>query len=89
MAETYVTIIGSAVGNERDGFRVAYDWDRQHFATKAQAVSNGFRLRESDDFNVGVMNGGRLASLWWMDHKLDEDDATLAEISQECGLTRG
>jgi hypothetical protein len=86
MTTTYITILASAAGNDRDGFRTVYDWDRQHFTTKAEAVSNGFRLRESDDFNVGVVTDGRLASLWWMDHEITTTTATLAEITQEIGL---
>ena len=86
MTTTYITILGSVVGNDRDGFRVAYDWDRQHFTTKGEAVANGFKLRGCDDFNVGVVTDGKLASLWWMDHEITTTVATLAEIAQEIGL---
>lgn len=86
MAETYVTIIGSAVGNDRDGFRVAYDWDRRQFATKAEAITNGFGQRGSDDFNIGVVQNGHLVSFWWMDHQIDESGEHLARIGQEVGL---
>ena len=88
MPETYVTIVASVIGNDKDGFRIAHHWDGQSFPVKAQAVSNGFRLAQSDDFNVGVVKDGRLASLWWMDEQINEPESSLAEIGQECGLTR-
>ena len=82
----YIVIIGRAVGNERDGFRIGYDWDLRQFAVKSQAVSHGFELAGSDDFNVGVIENGRLASLWWMDQRIDETPESLAEIGAEIGL---
>ena len=84
--ETFAVIIGRAEGNERDGFRVARYWDGRCFEDKALAVKHGFELCDSDDFNIGVIKDGRLASLWWMDKQIDEDAVTLAEIGRECGL---
>jgi hypothetical protein len=61
MTTEYITLIGSAVGNDRDGFRITHHWDGQRFTTKPEAVANGFRLAESDDFNVrrARRNAGR------------------------------
>lgn len=83
----WIVIIGSAVGNPEDGYRVAHDWDRRTFGHKSAAVGHGFQLGRSDDFNLGFIRNGRLESLWWMDHKLSEDEATLAEIGREIGLS--
>jgi hypothetical protein len=86
VAETYVTIIGHAVGNDRDGFRVAHDWDRRTFASKAEAVTNGFETAGCDDFNIGVVTDGRLASLWWMDNQIQDQPGELEGIGREIGL---
>jgi hypothetical protein len=86
MAEAFAVIISRAEGSERDGFRVAYYSDGRHFEDKAQAVKHGFEMCDSDDFNIGVVRDGKLASLWWMDHQVSEDAATLTEIGRECGL---
>ena len=87
MGDLFITLIASAVGNERDGFRIAHYWDGATFATKAEAVRNGFREAGSDDFNVGIVRSGKLLSVWWMDEQIDEPAETLAEISREIGLT--
>jgi hypothetical protein len=86
MATEYITLIGSVVGNDRDGFKVVHSWDGHRFADKAEAVSNGFRLAESDDFNVGVVEKGKLASVWWMDEQINEPPEELAAIAEEIGL---
>jgi hypothetical protein len=86
MTVTYITVIASAVGHEPEGFSVDYDWDHRHFATKPEAVSNGFELRGCDDFNVGIVSDGRLVSLWWMDRQVTETAEVLAEIGREIGL---
>ncbi len=89
MTVTYITVLSSAVGHTPQGFSVDYDWDQRQFATKPEAVSNGFRLRGCDDFNIGVVSKGRLVSLWWMDRQISESAETLAEIGREIGLHGG
>ena len=84
--DCYVTITGHAVGNDRDGFRVYYDWDRRTFTDKAAAIANGFEAVGCDDFNIGVVRKGRLVSIWWMDSQISEEDEALARIGRECGF---
>jgi hypothetical protein len=86
--DTYVTIVGHAVGNDRDGFRTEHTWDGQGFPDKGRAVTNGFNLIGCDDFNIGVVRNGWLVSLWWMDEQISEDESTLARIGVECGFAR-
>ena len=86
MADAYVTIIGHAVGNDRDGFRVACHWDGHTFADKEAAITNGFKSIGCDDFNVGVVRKGRLVSIWWMDRQIDELPGKLEMIGREIGL---
>jgi len=83
---TWITITAQAEGSDHDGFRVAHYWDGRTFASKPEAVSNGFEARGSDDFNVGYVKGGRLESLWWMENRLAEDEPTLAGIAREIGI---
>lgn len=81
-----MTIISQAEGDDRDGFRITHYTDGHQFATKGEAVSRGFELAASDDFNIGQISAGRLASLWWMDDRLDLTDADLAEVGRDIGL---
>ena len=86
MTETYVTIISQAEGNDRDGFRISHYSDGRQFGSKAEAVSRGFELAASDDFNIGVVSSGRLASRWWRDDRLDLLPEDLAEVGRDIGL---
>ena len=86
MSDTYVTIIGHAVGNDHDGFHVVHTWDGHTFADKAAAIANGFKAIGCDDFNVGVVRGGRLVSVWWMDKQVGEPPGELEMIGHEIGL---
>lgn len=86
MPDTFVTIISQAEGSDRDGFRITHYSDCRQFGSKAEAVSRGFELAASDDFNVGVVSNGRLASLWWMDDRLDLLPEDLAEVGRDIGL---
>jgi hypothetical protein len=86
MTETYIVVIAHAVGNPEAGYDIVHDWDGRQFPDKAQAAGHGFALADSDDFNIGVVRDGRLASLWWLDKELDETAAMLAEIGAEIGL---
>jgi hypothetical protein len=86
MPDTFVAIISQAEGNEHDGFRITHYSDCRQFPSKAEAVSRGFDLAASDDFNVGVVSNGRLASLWWMDDRIDMTAEDLAEVGRDLGL---
>lgn len=81
----YITVCQSAWCNA-EGFGVHYGWDGETFATRKEAIANGFELRESDDFNVAVISGKRLISFDWMDRPVGEDEATMAEIATALGL---
>ena len=85
-AGMWITITAQAEGSDRDGFRVVHYWDGRKFTYKSGAVDHGFALRRSDDFNVALIKGDRIESLWWMGKNLSEDEATLAGIAREIGL---
>jgi hypothetical protein len=52
------------------------------------AVSEGFMLRESDDFNVGVVRDAHLIALLWMTDVVDDDPDLLARIANEIALDK-
>ena len=89
----WIVITGSIVGDPGSGYRTEYTSDLRPFSHKSEAVSHGFTLGRSDDFNLGFVRGGQLESLWWMDKRLYQDAATftdiperLAAIGREIGL---
>lgn len=87
MAQTkYIVVCQSAWCNAQ-GYGIYYGWDGEEFSTRKQAIKHGFKLRESDDFNVAVIQGDRLVSFDWMDMPVGEDDATMGEIAKALGLT--
>jgi len=87
--ERYIVVTCNVVGNERNGFDVAYSWDGSLFDYKKDAVTRAFEYRGSDDFNIGVVRGRRLVSWWWMDSQINEESATLREIERQIGLPGG
>src|SRR5947209_2044856 len=64
---------------------------RYHFQNKEKMltlgpdpdVRHGFKIRGSDDFNIGVVKGGKLVSFDWMEKPLDYD---LNEVAEYIGL---
>lgn len=50
------------------------------------AVRAGLRTLGHDDFNIGVLRGGRLVELWWMDEQIEEPPEVLAEIARQIGV---
>ena len=79
----YITICQSVVGNELSGYTIDYSTDGKRFSTRAGAIKNGFEVRQSDDFNVGVVNGNKLVSFDWMDDPVGEDADGMAEIQRQ------
>jgi hypothetical protein len=86
VTDTYITIIGSVVGDPQAGYRTVYNWDGTAFPAKSGAIDNGFAAGRSDDFNVGIVRDGKLLSLWWMDKQFAHDPETIAAIAHEIGL---
>jgi hypothetical protein len=76
----YIVICQSVVGNDNDGFSIEYTWDGEKFNTSKAAIKHGFKLRESDDFNIGVLQHGRLVQFRWMDAEVLDEDLTKIEL---------
>lgn len=77
----FIVICQSAWMND-SGFGITYGWDGERFKKRKQAIKHGWQLRGSDDFNIAEISGGELTWFGWMAEKMDEDDATMAEIAQ-------
>lgn len=88
MSKLYIVIIQRAWCNE-GGHGIEYSSDLIHYETRKDAISHGFKLVDSDDFNIGVIETGKLASFDWMDKPVGENgesDDTLAQIAELIGL---
>lgn len=85
MSKSYIVIIRRAWCNE-GGHGIEYSSDIIHHETRNGAISHGFRTVYSDDFNIGVIKGGKLISFDWMDKPVGESEDTLAQIAELIGL---
>jgi hypothetical protein len=83
-SKRFIVLCGQIVGSET--FDTVYGFDGTQFHDRDSAIGHGFTLRRSDDFNVGVVDGGKLVSLDWMQEPVDTDPALLAKIAQQIGL---
>lgn len=68
------------------GCGIEYSSDLEEFDTRKDAIKNGFKITESDDFNIGVVDGGRLVSFDWMGKPVGESQETIQEIAEALGL---
>lgn len=82
----FIVIIASAWCNE-SGIGINYGWDGARFNNRNDAIKHGWKLRGSDDFNIGQTYGDDLIWIGWMDERHDEDDDTMREIAESVGLT--
>lgn len=81
----YIVICQQAWMND-SGFGIDYGWDRERFATRKKAIKHGFAIRGSDDFNIAEVDGDKLVWFGWMAERINEDDATMAEIADAIDL---
>ncbi|HBW4220729.1 TPA: antitoxin [Klebsiella pneumoniae] len=85
MSKSFIVIIRRAWCNE-GGHGIEYSSDLIHYETRNGAISHGFRAVDSDDFNIGVIEGGKLISFDWMDKPVGESEDMLAQIAELIGL---
>lgn len=69
----YVVITQQVEGNTESGFDTYYYSDLKLFDDRKQAISHGFKMGRSDDFNVATIKGGRLVAFGWMERDFIED----------------
>jgi hypothetical protein len=85
VSETYVVVAATIIGTP-EKYEHIYDSDGRTYDDRSEAISAGFNLRGSDDFNIGVLHAGRLVELAWMDERIDEEPSVLAEIARQLGI---
>lgn len=84
MSKSYIVILQYLWCKETGG-GIEYTSDCVKFDKRDKAIRNGFKLRESDEFNIGVIDGGKLISFDWMDKPVGESEDTLAQIAELIG----
>lgn len=83
MTREYIVIECRAWLNETGaGFHYTSDMERHD--DRSMAISHGFTVAESDDFNIGTLEGGRLVAFGWMCRDFEDDDLT--EVARQLGL---
>ena len=80
----FIVICAQMVGS--GPFSTEYNWDGKKFTRYSDAVSHGFEIRGSDDFNIAGIRNGRITELMWMSERFDNDEGTLMKISRQIGL---
>ena len=80
-------VICQSVLTSETGFQIHYGWDGERFNNRNDAIRHGFKVRGSDDFNIGQTYGDDLIWFGWMDQRIDEDEDTMREIAESAGLT--
>ncbi len=80
--DEYVVICTSLVGNPEAGFEFVHSVSTKRCGSPAEAQRHGFSLGRSDDFNTGVLRGGELVAVLWMDEVVDDEPSALAERAE-------
>lgn len=84
----HIVIIASAFCSPNGPIGVSYSWDGKCHAKLEDAITDGYHIRDSDDFNIGRVVSGKLIELTWMGKKLDEPKSQLRKIGAEIGLEK-
>lgn len=81
----YIVICQSVVGEPGAGYGVSYDSDLRLFSDRSNAIRHGFKVRDSDDFNIGVVEDAvTLVGFDWMEQPCKGH--SLATIAEHIGL---
>jgi hypothetical protein len=86
MARQFIVLCGQIVGDGTRPFETVYAFDGERFSDRKKAIRHGFKVRGSDDFNIGVIESGKLTSMDWMEQPVDTDPALLADIQEQIFL---
>lgn len=81
----YIVILQRAWCND-SGSGIDYHSDLVEFDNRDKAIKHGFKLQDSDDFNIGVLTNGILTSFDWMAKPLAENKDSLARIANGIGI---
>jgi hypothetical protein len=83
---TFIVICQQVVCSPVMRFETVYNWDGKAFDSRESAISHGFKIRDSDDFNIGILKSGRLEDFCWMENSLCEERDVLSEIARQIGV---
>ena len=86
MGKQYIVLCCQIITVPTVGFESVYGFDGERFDARKKAISHGFKIRGSDDFNIGVIEDGRLVSLDWMNEPVDTESEILDAIAEQVGL---
>lgn len=84
--KTFIVIICRPFGGDGVPVKMMSYSDLQEFENRHDAISHGFKTIHSDDFNIGVLEDGKLVSFDWMDKPIGEKPEVIEEISNSLGL---
>ncbi len=79
----YVVVVSRFVGDEHSSRLERYP-DSERFQSRKAAIKHGYKMCDSDDFNIAELNGDTLVRFWWM-NECRQFDEELAEIAAKCG----
>ena len=85
MTRTYQIIASSAWMNE-SGYGIHHTPIGSPKSTVAAAIRHGIHVLGHDDFNIGVLDNGRLIDVRWMDESVGNTPEELAAIASEIGV---
>ena len=88
MSKSYIVIQQYLWCNE-NGVGIEYTSDCVEFDKRDKAIKHGFKMQGSDDFNIGVVEAGRLVSFDWMNKPVGESGVSaevLAQIAEAIGI---
>lgn len=85
--KTYFALAADVVGNPSVGLTTVYGSSVKEFPKRAEAISHGFETYSCDDFLIGIMEGGKLVGVAYMDEDRDDGDEII-EVAKALGLER-
>ena len=74
----WIVLCQQVVTGERGEWSIVYNFDHEYFSDKKAAIKHGFKIRDSDDFNVAAVEGGKVTRLFWMDEEQKDEEALQA-----------
>jgi len=81
----YIVLMGQVICSDGK-IDVVYGFDGERFKDRNAAIRHGLQERGSDDFNIGVLERGRLVSLDWMHDSIEALPDRLATIADQIGV---
>lgn len=87
MPDKYIVVCQQVIKSPNSSkWEIDYNWDGEKFDTLNEAKSHGFKIRESDDFNIARIKGKKVVAFYWMDKEFEKGDYDLNAISRAISL---